>query len=113
MAERAAHMFTSSHENSARLWFPCVDSYNELCTWKLEFTVDESMTVSSRHLGFEFFLHFLQKFDFSAYLGSWCCETWNKIKYHAKKMWESEENALFNLVPETLKIRFRVFDSSM
>ena len=46
MAERAAHMFTSSHENSARLWFPCVDSYNELCTWKLEFTVDESMTVS-------------------------------------------------------------------
>ena len=44
MAERAAHMFTSSHENSSRLWFPCVDSYNELCTWKLEFTVDESMT---------------------------------------------------------------------
>ena len=47
MAERAAHMFTSSHENSSRLWFPCVDSYNELCTWKLEFTVDESMTAVS------------------------------------------------------------------
>ena len=44
MAERAAHMFTCSHENSSRLWFPCVDSYSELCTWKLEFTVDESMT---------------------------------------------------------------------
>ena len=75
MAERAAHMFTSSHENSARLWFPCVDSYNELCTWKLEFTVDESMTVSSRHLGFGFFLHFFANIfgmfdDFLAYLDS-------------------------------------------
>ena len=27
-----------------RLWFPCIDSLSELCTWKLEFTVDESMT---------------------------------------------------------------------
>ena len=47
MSERAAHLFTCSHENSSRLWFPCVDSFSELCTWKLEFTVDESMTAIS------------------------------------------------------------------
>ena len=47
MSERAAHIFTSSHENSSRLWFPCVDSFSEICTWKLEFTVDESMTAIS------------------------------------------------------------------
>lgn len=40
-------MFTYGHENSSRLWFPCVDSYAEPCTWKLEFTVDESMTAIS------------------------------------------------------------------
>lgn len=47
LAERAAHMFTYGHENSSRLWFPCVDSFAEVCTWKLEFTVDESMTAVS------------------------------------------------------------------
>lgn len=47
LSERAAHMFTYGHENSSRLWFPCVDSYAEPCTWKLEFTVDESMTAVS------------------------------------------------------------------
>lgn len=40
-------MFTYGHENSSRLWFPCVDSYAEPCTWKLEFTVDEKMTAVS------------------------------------------------------------------
>lgn len=30
-----------------RFWFPCVDSYSELCTWKLEFTVDASMVAVS------------------------------------------------------------------
>ena len=30
-----------------RLWFPCVDSYSEPCTWKLEFTVDPSMIAVS------------------------------------------------------------------
>ncbi|XP_041483978.1 transcription initiation factor TFIID subunit 2-like [Lytechinus variegatus] len=50
-AERAAHMFTYSHENSSRLWFPCVDSFSEPCTWKLEFTVDSAMmAVSSGEL---------------------------------------------------------------
>lgn len=43
----AAHMYTYGHENSSRLWFPCVDSYNEPCTWKLEFTVEEHMTAVS------------------------------------------------------------------
>ena len=47
MAERAAHLFTCGHENASRLWFPCVDTLSELCTWKLEFTVDESMTAVS------------------------------------------------------------------
>ncbi len=47
MADRAAHLFTCGHENMSRLWFPCVDSQSELCTWRLEFTVDESMTAVS------------------------------------------------------------------
>lgn len=46
-AERGAHMFTYGHENSSRLWFPCVDSYSEPCTWKMEFTVDSSMVAVS------------------------------------------------------------------
>lgn len=40
-------MFTYGHQNSSRLWFPCVDSFAETCTWKLEFTVDEDMTAIS------------------------------------------------------------------
>ena len=40
-------MFTCGYENASRLWFPCVDTQSELCTWKLEFTVDESMTAVS------------------------------------------------------------------
>ena len=47
LTERAAHMFTYGHENSARLWFPCIDTTSEPCTWKLEFTVEESMTAVS------------------------------------------------------------------
>lgn len=43
----ASHMYSYGHENSSRLWFPCIDSYNEPCTWKLEFTVDEDMTAVS------------------------------------------------------------------
>ncbi|KAF7285639.1 hypothetical protein GWI33_010292 [Rhynchophorus ferrugineus] len=41
------HLFTYGHQNSSRLWFPCVDSFAETCTWKLEFTVDEEMTAVS------------------------------------------------------------------
>ncbi|KAI4499551.1 hypothetical protein M0802_005447 [Mischocyttarus mexicanus] len=47
LAERGAHMYTYSYENSSRLWFPCVDSFAEPCTWKLEFTVDDTMTAIS------------------------------------------------------------------
>ncbi|KAF0749584.1 Uncharacterized protein FWK35_00021467, partial [Aphis craccivora] len=47
LVERRAHMFTMCFENSSRLWFPCVDSYAEPCTWDLEFTVDENMTAVS------------------------------------------------------------------
>ncbi|XP_022910061.2 transcription initiation factor TFIID subunit 2 [Onthophagus taurus] len=46
-AERGVHLFTYGHQNSSRLWFPCVDSFAEPCTWKLEFTVDENMTAIS------------------------------------------------------------------
>ncbi|KAK6625989.1 Transcription initiation factor TFIID subunit 2 [Polyplax serrata] len=47
LVEKGAHMYSCGHENSSRLWFPCVDSYAEPCTWKLEFTVDEFMTAVS------------------------------------------------------------------
>ncbi|XP_055846855.1 transcription initiation factor TFIID subunit 2 [Episyrphus balteatus] len=43
----SAHMFTYGHENSTRLWFPCVDSFADPCTWKLEFTVDKLLTAVS------------------------------------------------------------------
>jgi transcription initiation factor TFIID subunit 2 len=46
-AERGVHLFTYGHQNSSRLWFPCVDSFAETCTWKLEFTVDDEMTAVS------------------------------------------------------------------
>lgn len=45
--ERGVHLFTYGHQNSSRLWFPCVDSFAETCTWKLEFTVDDEMTAVS------------------------------------------------------------------
>ncbi|XP_071965911.1 transcription initiation factor TFIID subunit 2-like [Antedon mediterranea] len=47
MEERGAHLFTYAYEHSSRLWFPCIDSYSEPCTWKLEFTVDASMVAVS------------------------------------------------------------------
>lgn len=47
MAERGAHVFSCGYQNSTRFWFPCVDSYSELCTWKLEFTVDAAMVAVS------------------------------------------------------------------
>lgn len=46
-AERGAHLFTSGFENCSRLWFPCIDTFSEPCLWKLEFTVDASMTAVS------------------------------------------------------------------
>ncbi|BFZ20925.1 hypothetical protein BsWGS_23965 [Bradybaena similaris] len=47
MAERSAHMFTYGVENFSRMWFPCVDSFSEPCTWKIEVTVDRQMTAVS------------------------------------------------------------------
>ncbi|XP_070386119.1 transcription initiation factor TFIID subunit 2-like [Dermacentor albipictus] len=46
-AERGVHLFTYGHENSSRLWFPCIDSYADPCTWKMEFTVDSNMIAVS------------------------------------------------------------------
>ena len=47
MLERGAHLFTCKQDNSSRLWFPCIDSYSEVCTWKLEYTVDMYLTAVS------------------------------------------------------------------
>ena len=41
--ERASHMYSYRWGNSSRLWFPCIDSYSELCTWKVEVTCDVGM----------------------------------------------------------------------
>ena len=38
----SAHCFTMGE---SRLWFPCVDTNTELCTWTLEITVDTKLTV--------------------------------------------------------------------
>jgi len=32
---------------SDRLWFPCVDSYQEVCTWNVDVTVPSSMIAVS------------------------------------------------------------------
>lgn len=40
-------MFTTRYENNSRLWFPCIDSYSEVCTWELEFTVAAALTAIS------------------------------------------------------------------
>uniref|UniRef100_T1GNN3 Transcription initiation factor TFIID subunit 2 n=1 Tax=Megaselia scalaris TaxID=36166 RepID=T1GNN3_MEGSC len=45
--QSSAHMFTYSYENSTRLWFPCIDSFSDPCTWKLEITVDKHLTAVS------------------------------------------------------------------
>lgn len=38
------HMYTCRRSNSSRLWFPCVDSFSESCTWSINITVDEDYT---------------------------------------------------------------------
>ncbi|RUS71095.1 hypothetical protein EGW08_021141, partial [Elysia chlorotica] len=47
LAERSAHMFTCGVENFSRMWFPCMDSFFDPCTWKIEVTVDSEMTAVS------------------------------------------------------------------
>jgi len=34
-------------ENQSSCWFPCIQSYNECCTWKLEITCDEELEVAA------------------------------------------------------------------
>lgn len=43
--DRSCHMYSYKWGNSSRLWFPCIDSFSEICTWKIEVTVDTGMTV--------------------------------------------------------------------
>jgi transcription initiation factor TFIID subunit 2 len=42
-----SHVFTYGWINSSRLWFPCIDSYSELCTWDLSYTVPSPMVAVS------------------------------------------------------------------
>jgi len=35
------------YEYQYRLWFPCVDTYTELCTWSLRFVVPSNMAAVS------------------------------------------------------------------
>ena len=44
MAEKAAHFFTTSYENSSRLWFPCIDSFRCVLTWSR--TIDNLVLLS-------------------------------------------------------------------
>jgi len=41
------HMFTYGRSNSSRLWFPCVDSFSESCTWTIMVTVSDIFTAIS------------------------------------------------------------------
>lgn len=41
------HMFTYGKSNCSRLWFPCVDSFSESCTWTIMVTVDDIFTAIS------------------------------------------------------------------
>lgn len=36
------YLFTCDHNSS--LWFPCIQSTNELCTWKIEITLPKDYT---------------------------------------------------------------------
>ena len=38
---------TSCYLSYYRLWFPCIDSFFELCTWEFEYTVDTDMVAVS------------------------------------------------------------------
>lgn len=42
-----AHLYSYKNHNSSRLWFPCIDSYGQPCTWLLEFTVESHLTAIS------------------------------------------------------------------
>ena len=34
-------------DHNAHYWFPCVNAYNELCTWKIEVVVEDDLNVIS------------------------------------------------------------------
>lgn len=41
------HMYTYGWGNTSRSWFPCVDSYQEVCTWTIDVTAPSNMTAVS------------------------------------------------------------------
>ncbi len=44
---RAPHMFTTNQPGGARMWFPCVDTLTDTCTFEMEYTVDANYLVVS------------------------------------------------------------------
>ncbi|XP_013789329.2 transcription initiation factor TFIID subunit 2-like [Limulus polyphemus] len=74
LAERGAHMFTYGYETSSRLWFPCIDSYSEPCTWNIECTVDACMVaVSSGDLLETVYTSDMKRKTFHYYLSTPTC----------------------------------------
>ncbi|KNC74592.1 hypothetical protein SARC_12866, partial [Sphaeroforma arctica JP610] len=56
--DRPQHVFTHNQTNSARLWFPCLDTWTDRVTWTLTFTVPPKMTAGKhshdlQHLAIE------------------------------------------------------------
>ena len=37
--------YLATVDHNSHYWFPCVNSYSELCTWKIEVVVEEDMSV--------------------------------------------------------------------
>lgn len=42
-----ADMYLCTVDHNSHCWFPCVSSYNEPCTWKIEVIVEDDLTVIS------------------------------------------------------------------
>lgn len=38
------HLYSYGRSNNSRLWFPCVDSYSESCTWSIAITCNDKFT---------------------------------------------------------------------
>ncbi len=43
--EQMNESFLYTIDNGSHFWFPCLNSYNEHCTWKIEVTVNEDLNV--------------------------------------------------------------------
>jgi len=46
-AQKHAHVYTHSFENSSRLWFPCIDAHSEVCPWDISIVAPGNMMAVS------------------------------------------------------------------